>query len=270
METNIKEVTDKIEVSKIPISELYSEIELTEDEIEEALFNARYTKAAAIKSAEYREQIVAPQKVIKYTSAQLLAFLEETAGFVVDEDNRAIADALCKYFAQDPEFEKLNPGYKLSKGILLFGGVGVGKTLLMQLFRNNQKQSYQVVACQDVEATYAKNGPDFNPQTGDVGLKRYFGLTSTPTKNQYGHNTLGFLFDDLGQEIASTKYFGTERNVMEEVLSQRYKNGLFDATHITTNLTGDQIETAYGLRVRDRMREMFNQLSFPGKAKSRR
>lgn len=259
-------------MSQPKLSELYKEIELTEEEtndiVERALFEARYAKAAEQNAMEYYKKVTTPIEPMVYTSQQLYTYLETLPDFTIDDNNREIVNLLCKYFSEDPEFETL--GYSLKKGILLFGGVGVGKTHIMQLFRNNQKQSYQPVACQDVESLYAKNGPDSNPQTGEMGLRKYFGLVSLNAKNMYGHDVLGYLFDDLGQEITNTKYFGTERNVMLEVLSQRYKNGLNVATHITTNLSGKQIKDIYGERVSDRMREMFNIISFPENAPSRR
>ncbi len=46
----------------------------------------------------------------------------------------------------------------------------------------------------------------------------------------------------------------------------RYDIGVmpFWYTHVTTNLSGDQIEENYGTRVRSRMREMFNMIILPG------
>lgn len=232
------------------------------------MFEARYAKQAAINAKEYFAKVTKPVEQIRYTADQLYQYLERTEGFVIDDHNRAIVKLLCLYFSEDPEFEK--DGRKLSKGILLFGGVGVGKTHLLTLFRNNQKQSYQVVTCQDVEGLYAKNGPDTHPQTGAPGLRKFFGFVPLQGTNMYGQEGLGYLFDDLGQEITNTKYFGTERNVMHEVLTQRYKNNLHTATHLTTNLSGEQIKNLYGERVADRMVEMFNIISFNENAPSRR
>jgi hypothetical protein len=204
----------------------------------------------------------------RYSSQQLLNFLSMTVGFTIDDDNKEIVELLCKYFGEDPAFEEM--GYSLKKGLLLFGGVGVGKTFLLSAFRTNQIYSYQVVSCQDVEGTFARCGDERNEKTGEVGLKKYYGVTSFTPPNMYGQNNLGYLFDDLGQENTATKFFGTERNVMMEVLTQRYKNNLFTATHITTNLSADQVKDMYGVRVADRMKEMFNLISFPETAKSRR
>lgn len=222
----------------------------------------------------HREKVVAEVAPVRYTKDQLKTFLKKLPDFDIDEDNEAIIDLLCLYFTEDPAFEQMHDQngkvYSLKKGIILVGPVGTGKTMLMELFRNNQKYSYQTVTCQDVEAAYAKNGPDIHPQNGAPGLKKYFVNTGLPSKNQYGHQTIGYLFDDLGQERTNTKYYGTERNVMEEVLTQRYKNGMFDSTHITTNLTAVQIRETYGVRVADRMRQMFNLIAFDIQAKSRR
>lgn len=267
----LKEI-QQLQIQPQPLSELYSDVELTEDEkseaIEKALFEARYTKYAQQQREAYNKKIITPVEIKSFTSAQLFSFLEQTPGFDIDKDNEAIIKLLCDYFSEDPSFEER--GYSLSKGLLLFGGVGVGKTNLLSMFRNNQKESYLVVACQDVEGSYARNGDDQNEKTGEAGLKKYFVNTPLNSQNQYGKVQIGYLFDDLGQENINTKFFGTERNVMVEVLSQRYKNRLFTTTHITTNLSADEIKEKYGIRVADRMREMFNLISFPSTAKSRR
>ncbi|WP_194777919.1 P-loop NTPase family protein [Pararhodonellum marinum] len=75
-----------------------------------------------------------------------------------------------------------------------------------------------------------------------------------------------YCFDDLGVEV-SQKYFGTEYNVMAEILLTRYELFINQRmiTHITTHLTGDEIEKRYGDRIRSRMREMMNPICFlPG------
>jgi len=41
-------------------------------------------------------------------------------------------------------------------------------------------------------------------------------------------------------------------------------------THLTTNLNRSEIEKQYGLRVRNRLREMFNLIGFPADAVDKR
>ena len=64
--------------------------------------------------------------------------------------------------------------------------------------------------------------------------------------------------------MISGRHFTADCNVMGELLISRYE--LFPATgiktHITTNLTATVLENRYGDRVRSRMREMFNLISF--------
>lgn len=56
--------------------------------------------------------------------------------FVIDDNNRSVIRFLLYYFNGCPLAEEVFPGrgYKLHKNIMLQGGVGVGKTLLMQVF----------------------------------------------------------------------------------------------------------------------------------------
>lgn len=56
--------------------------------------------------------------------------------FVIDDNNRNIIRFLLYYFNNCSLAEEVFPnrGYKLHKNVMLQGGVGVGKTLLMQIF----------------------------------------------------------------------------------------------------------------------------------------
>jgi len=59
---------------------------------------------------------------------------------------------------------------------------------------------------------------------------------------------------------------------MGEILLSRYD--LFKTknvkTHITTNLNAEELEARYGSRVRSRMREMFNLISFDSSTTDKR
>jgi hypothetical protein len=59
---------------------------------------------------------------------------------------------------------------------------------------------------------------------------------------------------------------------MAEILISRYD--LFISrkmlTHLTTNLTGSEMEEYYGLRVRKHLSEMFNLIAFDSNSKDKR
>lgn len=62
--------------------------------------------------------------------------------FVIDDDNRLVIRFLLYYFNNCPLAENVFPGrgYKLHKNIMLQGGLGVGKTMIMQCFSEYLKR----------------------------------------------------------------------------------------------------------------------------------
>lgn len=62
--------------------------------------------------------------------------------FVVDDNNRQVIRFLLYYFNNCKEAENVFPdrGYKLHKNIMLQGGLGVGKTMIMQCFSEYLKR----------------------------------------------------------------------------------------------------------------------------------
>ena len=79
------------------------------------------------------------------------------------------------------------------------------------------------------------------------------------------------MFDDLGLENIMN-YYGNNCSVMAEILLSRYDlfHGFGMLTHLTTNLNSKEIETMYGIRVRSRMREMFNLVTYKSDTKDKR
>ena len=139
----------------------------------------------------------------------------------------------------------------LRKGILLTGPVGCGKTSLMTLLRLFQSQETRFVlkSCREVSFEFIQEG---------------YSVIHKYSKHSFGqHGPRAYCFDDLGTEN-SLKYYGNDCNVMAEIMLSRYDLFVYQGmlTHITTNLNSSEIEGIYGLRVRSRMREMFNLISF--------
>lgn len=135
-----------------------------------------------------------------------------------------------------------------SKGILLNGPVGCGKTALMILISTllSKKRSFIVKPARNITMEFSKRGYDV--------IHQYSRSVRSPSP---------ICIDDIGVE-PPMRYFGDHINVIGELLLSRYD--LFRnkriITHGTTNFNADDLETRYGERVRSRLREMFNIISF--------
>lgn len=177
--------------------------------------------------------------------------------FILTDSNKFVIKILVGYFCNSKIIEEY--GYSLDKGIWLYGNNGNFKTSLMNyLSKWTSFKPYRVVDCRDIQKEVLINGFE--------ELFKY-GKFSFNWKPQGGripeHGSIDYCFDDLGTEIKmNTKYFGTDLNVMEEIIIDRYK--YFDSfgmlTHVTSNFgkDWDLLQGMYGMRVRSRARQMFN------------
>ncbi|KAF0193957.1 MAG: ATPase [Bacteroidetes bacterium] len=266
MEKTIGQEIQRLPLRKDPTAVTdYSHIELTEEEAQEALRQARAAKAAKLREQEYWNKVRSERKYPRPNPDELFNIIKRVAfnaipGYVFDEHNESVLRRLCAYFSGSAE-ECEKYGISLKKGISLNGPTGCGKTTIMQLFMNNPFQSYALIPSRKV-------GYDFAEQ-GFKAIESY-SRNFMRTENSYGHEEFGYCFDDLGGTKEERKRFGDGILPMEEVLMNRYDKGKFFQTHITTNLTADQIEEIYGARVRSRMREMFNLIQFDIAAPDRR
>lgn len=237
---------------------------LTPEEKETILKRAANQKRGELSRKAYWDAINAPDKPIEFWDwREYVEDLQEAAGdgFVVDDDNREVIETLAKYFTNSPEFEKIKEGYSLKKGLILHGPIGVGKSKLMKMFLHNQRQAFRIVDCVDIGRAYAKKGED--------SLVQYFKDQPVMVRNDFNHMSAGYCFDDLGVEN-DARFFGTECKVMESILEFRYRSKDTLVTHLITNLNAKEITTRYGVRIADRMKEMFNLVSYPVAAQSRR
>ena len=165
--------------------------------------------------------------------------------FRIKKEDYEIIYKLLVYAIRDKENCEIHK-VDLDKGILLLGPVGCGKTSLMTLIKPffQNEFHYRIKPSREISFEFINEG--------------------YPTILKYGKSTNVFCFDDLGVE-KSLKHFGNDCNTMAEILLSRYDNFIQSGipTHATTNLNAEELEKLYGNRVRSRLREMFNLVSFP-------
>jgi len=170
--------------------------------------------------------------------------------FKIIENDHRIIFKLIAYFMKD-EATCFQYNLNLSKGILLTGPVGCGKTSLMNLMKYlaPAEHKFFVKPCRDISFEFIQDG--------------YQIIHKYSKGKLYESEPKTICFDDLGTEN-NLKYYGNECNVMAEILLSRYD--LFTMkklqTHITTNLSATEIQTNYGNRVRSRLREMVNLIAY--------
>lgn len=170
--------------------------------------------------------------------------------FRIETEDLSVVSQLLTYMIQDvAAAQALN--IDLKKGLLLTGPIGCGKTSLLHLLKAfaSPMGYYKIKTCREVSFEFSKNG--------------YTALTPYTQKQVQQIRLSGYCFDDLGAE-QQIKHYGNECNVLGEILLSRYDYFIHQGcvTHITTNLSASEIEQIYGNRVRSRMREMFNLISF--------
>jgi hypothetical protein len=239
----------------------YDEIELDEIEIEAALRKAREEKSFKIAREAYKKRLTESPHWFVPTATDFKNVLLTTVSkngnpFEVTEFNREVIDQLCLYFANDPNF-KGDP----KKGIMLMGNPGVGKTHLMNFFAKNPKASYIIPTCKIITERYANKWSHEEKST----IEYYSELKRADVGHQWDQLELGACFGDLGSETGEASSYGNKKNVMEEIIFNRYEANLpCYMTHFTTNLNSEELGQKYGQRFRDRLREMCNVFTIKG------
>lgn len=271
MENQIQNIIQQQKVSegfKYENKEL-EDVELSDEELSKLIRAAKLSKLAKLKEKEHWDKVNAPKVYNSYTTEELGKFMlkkakAEIPGFILDDNNRFIFKLLCQYFNNDTQFESNDESFSLRKGLILFGPIGCGKTSLMRLFHNNQKNCFVLKSARQAADDYSDK--DFG---GANALQYYSNLIEVYSHNNYGQTHAGICFDDLGTESIK-KHFGNEINAMQDVILNRYDKKIFNKTHFTTNLSSDEISDMYGSRVRSRLREMCNMIIFSKQSIDRR
>lgn len=170
--------------------------------------------------------------------------------FKVLETDYQVINKLIAYFLKD-EASCYQYGIDLTKGMLLSGPIGSGKTSLMNLMKYlaSTEHKFYVKTCREVSFEFIQEG--------------YQIIHKYSIGKLYHAEAKTICFDDLGIEN-NLKYFGNECNVMAEILLSRYDIFITKQikTHLTTNLSASEIEAIYGNRVRSRLRAMCNLIAF--------
>lgn len=171
-------------------------------------------------------------------------------GFVLTHEVKEVYVKLVQYFHADPDF----PG-ELTKGLMLMGPTGTGKTLAMKVMAvyreidntkfimnsRTYKMNYEVVDVNHIVNGFITNSFD--------GIRIYLIRYVT-------------CIDDIGSETTYAKYYGNKVDVISHILSERYSKRLL--TFATSNYPLEILEDKYDDRLISRMYSMFNFITMKG------
>jgi energy-coupling factor transporter ATP-binding protein EcfA2 len=188
-------------------------------------------------------------KTVYYEFPKMMIYLEAKGRILFGERFRIfecdleLLFKLCNYFIRDEVMcQKMN--LDLSKGLLLSGPVGCGKTSIMKLLKYlvPHQKAYEIIPCRNIVFSF-----------NHIGFKAI---------EEYGERCY-YCFDDLGVEPLG-RFFGQDSNVLGEILLSRHDLLINKKikTHVTTNLSATELEERYGQRVRSRMKNLFNLVTF--------
>ena len=189
---------------------------------------------------------------------ELMSSMKEfEPNFIVDDRNRKTLAALYDYVWKKSDI--LDP----SKGLLLWGPIGTGKsTLLKGLQRyyakinrycygcNKSELGFKLTSAVEISLLYTKSGMD--------------GISKLIDRENMGNLAI----DEIGKEPQDSKHFGTSINVIQTLLQLRYEVRQEYVTHGTTNLdpNTDFIDV-YDSYIADRAKEMFNIIHIKGESR---
>ena len=159
--------------------------------------------------------------------------------YSIDEDNKEIINQMYFYLVGSSSFNG-----SLSKGLMMTGNYGTGKTKIMEVIQNiikaNTNKRLAFLSCPSIVEELKKN--------------EMFYFYQRP-----------LIMDEIGRETQVVKDYGTDRQPIIEILTQRYRYNAW--TFVTSNFTIETLGELYGGYIADRFKEMFNVIELTGKSR---
>jgi DNA replication protein DnaC len=161
-------------------------------------------------------------------------------------ENPQVYDAIREYGAAEEEG-------KNTKGLFLRGACGIGKSY--GVFCLAAKFQWPVISAKQLQAA-------FMSYSDDAFLRLVDGVDEFDRPHT-------IVIDDIGTEDCPVMKYGTATNMIADVLDRRYYMGFHRhnvRTIVTCNLSDEQLRERYGLRIDDRMNEIFKFATVNGKS----
>lgn len=161
--------------------------------------------------------------------------------FKIEAQNRTVINDIFRWCLRLPGELDVN------KSLWLHGDIGTGKSTMLLIVRAFCERYRPMPA----GGRYSFRISNAIEVCGDFSRLGYEGIDTYIDSDRQA-------FDELGSESKPTGYYGNQLNVFQYILQRRYDRRFEAFTHVTTNLTVEEIASFYGDRISDRCVEMFN------------
>lgn len=139
------------------------------------------------------------------------------------------------------------------KGAIFWGSKGLGKTLNLDIFAKINRELYKIhtecYEAEEIEFGYKAYGADYILKLSDLPC---------------------LVINDIGRESDVLKDYGTNRNIMADLLAIRYRRfqtkGFRTFGTMNAKIIKD-VKELYSHRIEDRYNEMFNFIELKGESK---
>ena len=177
--------------------------------------------------------------------------------FDIDQDNKNVISALFYYFTGNEAQCEKNM-IDLNKGLFVIGNPGSGKSIMMQIFKIYtgeilKKNSFQYFnsaeIIDEVEVSGIAPLEKFN--------YNFDGVKPVP---------ITCYIDDISSKIEKVKHYGTEINVISELITMRYNiyQRYKKLSHFSSNIYPNEMTKIYDERIISRLNEMCNIIELSG------
>lgn len=159
---------------------------------------------------------------------------------ILNQYNKKFITTICYFLSKDNRFET-ELEYSFSKGLLIRGICGIGKTYLLKCVSDNELNPIDIFSMIHITDEIRKNG-EFKIKARKI-----------------------IYLDDVGAEEPTVNHYGSKISFFEDFILRYYvHNKSFYNLIVSTNNNPNELEAKYGFRVRSRMREMFNVIDVQG------
>lgn len=143
---------------------------------------------------------------------------------------------------------------KNGRGLFLRGPCGIGKSFGILCLA--AKFQWPVITAKQLQAAFSIADSD----------QDFFNVVDA---YNFGNEPQTIVIDDAGTEDCPVMKYGTATNVIADALDRRYYIGFMRQgvrTIVTCNLSDEQLRERYGVRIDDRMNEMFEFATVAGES----